>query len=42
MKIACAVVLSALVYVITLIVMRNPYATAAIDVIKKKMRKSNG
>ena len=42
MKMACAVVLSALVYVITLIVMRNPYATAAMDVIKKRMRKSNG
>lgn len=41
-KSSCAVVLSALVYVITLIVMRNPYATAAMDVIKKRMRKSNG
>lgn len=42
MKMACAVAFSALVYVMTLIVMRNPYAVAAVDVIKKKMRKSNG
>ena len=42
MKMACAVALSALVYVVTLIVMRNPYATVAMDIIKKKMRKSNG
>lgn len=42
MKMVCAVALSILVYMVTLIAMRNPYATAAMDVIKKKMRKKNG
>lgn len=41
-KMICAVLISGLVYVATLIIMRNSYALAIMDIIKKKMRKNNG
>ena len=37
MKMFCAVALSALVYVITLIVMKNPYVLGIVNVVKNKI-----